>query len=263
MRLWRAMQRLTSSGNKIQTRDIFSDKDCTRAKCSCAQSHFCPRPRNPAEQTVVAAAMLGLCTRCLLAAAAKRRLLAAYVHWESSSSRAVITHPLWQKSGHGDRLYAGRKTQIWRMRTCTRRIQTPTVMTRTLLWTSETCGGAFFFGVSIVLVLGSTFVAYLPDYRMHEWARREAERLVKYREASGLPIMKSNCFDSSWMKTDQFLSGAQEAPSSPHPACCSVLSSKHLIKRTESQKINKRTKEKTHRLISINTKKHPTKFSMN
>nr|XP_008505286.1 PREDICTED: NADH dehydrogenase [ubiquinone] 1 beta subcomplex subunit 11, mitochondrial [Equus przewalskii] len=55
----------------------------------------------------------------------------------------------------------------------------------------------FFFGFSIVLVLGSTFVAYLPDYRMREWARREAERLVKYREANGLPLMESNCFDPS------------------------------------------------------------------
>jgi NADH dehydrogenase (ubiquinone) 1 beta subcomplex subunit 11 len=33
--------------------------------------------------------------------------------------------------------------------------------------------------------------------RMREWARREAERLVKYREASGLPIMESNYFDPS------------------------------------------------------------------
>lgn len=33
--------------------------------------------------------------------------------------------------------------------------------------------------------------------RMHEWARREAERLVKYREANGLPVMESNCFDPS------------------------------------------------------------------
>ncbi|KAB1253309.1 NADH dehydrogenase [ubiquinone] 1 beta subcomplex subunit 11; mitochondrial, partial [Camelus dromedarius] len=55
----------------------------------------------------------------------------------------------------------------------------------------------FFFGFSIVLVLGSTFLAYLPDYRMRDWARREAERLVKYREANGLPIMESNCFDPS------------------------------------------------------------------
>ncbi|GAB1302668.1 NADH dehydrogenase [Apodemus speciosus] len=55
----------------------------------------------------------------------------------------------------------------------------------------------FFFGFSIVLVFGTTFVAYLPDYRMQEWARREAERLVKYREINGLPIMESNYFDPS------------------------------------------------------------------
>jgi NADH dehydrogenase (ubiquinone) 1 beta subcomplex subunit 11 len=32
---------------------------------------------------------------------------------------------------------------------------------------------------------------------MQEWARREAERLVKYREVNGLPIMESNYFDPS------------------------------------------------------------------
>ncbi|XP_028922855.1 NADH dehydrogenase [ubiquinone] 1 beta subcomplex subunit 11, mitochondrial [Ornithorhynchus anatinus] len=55
----------------------------------------------------------------------------------------------------------------------------------------------FFCGVSITLVLGSVFVAYLPDYRMREWARREAERQVKEREAKGLPLMVSNYFDPS------------------------------------------------------------------
>ncbi|XP_051016011.1 NADH dehydrogenase [ubiquinone] 1 beta subcomplex subunit 11, mitochondrial-like [Acomys russatus] len=55
----------------------------------------------------------------------------------------------------------------------------------------------FFFGFSIVLVFGTTFAAYVPDYRMVEWARQEAEMLVKHREASGLPIMESNRFDLS------------------------------------------------------------------
>ncbi|XP_038604496.1 NADH dehydrogenase [ubiquinone] 1 beta subcomplex subunit 11, mitochondrial [Tachyglossus aculeatus] len=55
----------------------------------------------------------------------------------------------------------------------------------------------FFCGVSITLVLGSVFVAYLPDYRMREWARREAERQVKEREAKGLPLIVSNYFDPS------------------------------------------------------------------
>ncbi|XP_072469717.1 NADH dehydrogenase [ubiquinone] 1 beta subcomplex subunit 11, mitochondrial [Notamacropus eugenii] len=55
----------------------------------------------------------------------------------------------------------------------------------------------FFLGLSVAVVLGSTFVAYLPDYKMKEWARREAERQVKLREAQGLPLMTSNYFDPS------------------------------------------------------------------
>ncbi|KAL0618080.1 NADH dehydrogenase [ubiquinone] 1 beta subcomplex subunit 11, mitochondrial [Plecturocebus cupreus] len=74
-----------------------------------------------------------------------------------------------------------------------------------------------FFGFSIILVLGSTFAAYLPDYRIQEWACHEAERLVEYQEASGLPkAMESNCFDPSkiqLLEDDQLLSGAQERQS--------------------------------------------------
>ncbi|CAO2601515.1 NADH dehydrogenase [ubiquinone] 1 beta subcomplex subunit 11, mitochondrial [Lemmus lemmus] len=55
----------------------------------------------------------------------------------------------------------------------------------------------FFFGFSIVLVFGTTFVAYVPNYGMVEWAHREAGILVKHREASGLPLMESNRFDPS------------------------------------------------------------------
>ncbi|XP_043828155.1 NADH dehydrogenase [ubiquinone] 1 beta subcomplex subunit 11, mitochondrial-like [Dromiciops gliroides] len=53
----------------------------------------------------------------------------------------------------------------------------------------------FFFGISIAIVLGSTFLAYLPDYKMKEWRRREAEQLLKLREAQSLPLMTSNYFD--------------------------------------------------------------------
>jgi hypothetical protein len=53
----------------------------------------------------------------------------------------------------------------------------------------------FFFGFSVVLVFGMAFVTYLPDYGMRGWVHREAERLVRYREAEGLPIMQSSCFD--------------------------------------------------------------------
>ncbi|XP_032151563.1 NADH dehydrogenase [ubiquinone] 1 beta subcomplex subunit 11, mitochondrial-like [Sapajus apella] len=86
----------------------------------------------------------------------------------------------------------------------------------------------FFFGVSVVLALGSTFVAYLPDYRMQEWACCEAGRLVKYQEPKAFPSWnptastpaRSSC---QRMRTDQLLSGAQEAPPSPPLACHSDL----------------------------------------
>ncbi|XP_024435798.1 NADH dehydrogenase [ubiquinone] 1 beta subcomplex subunit 11, mitochondrial [Desmodus rotundus] len=145
----------------------------------------------------MAARLLGLCSRRLLATAATRGRLAVRVRWESSSARAVIApssvvgkrapEPAtqWQEDPEpeDENLYEKNPDShgydrdpvldVWNMRV------------------------VFFFGFSIVLVFGSTFVAYLPDYRMHEWARREAERLVKYREANGLPVMESNCFDPS------------------------------------------------------------------
>lgn len=145
----------------------------------------------------MAPGLLGLYARRLLAAAATRGRLAARVRWESSSARAVIAPPAavgkrkreptihWQEDPEpeDENLYEKNPdshgydrdpvVDVWNMRI------------------------VFFFGFSIVLVFGTTFVAYLPDYRMHEWARREAEKLVKYREANGLPIMESNCFDPS------------------------------------------------------------------
>ncbi|XP_058030041.1 NADH dehydrogenase [ubiquinone] 1 beta subcomplex subunit 11, mitochondrial isoform X1 [Ahaetulla prasina] len=56
---------------------------------------------------------------------------------------------------------------------------------------------AFFFGISICLVLGTVFLYYLPDHKMHHWARREAERRVKERAEKGLPILSSYYFDPS------------------------------------------------------------------
>ncbi|KAM3844090.1 NADH dehydrogenase [ubiquinone] 1 beta subcomplex subunit 11, mitochondrial [Vipera latastei] len=56
---------------------------------------------------------------------------------------------------------------------------------------------AFFFGVSICLVLGTTYLYYLPDHKQHLWARREAERRVKQRTEQGLPIISSYYFDPS------------------------------------------------------------------
>uniref|UniRef100_A0A6P8PXS6 NADH dehydrogenase [ubiquinone] 1 beta subcomplex subunit 11, mitochondrial n=1 Tax=Geotrypetes seraphini TaxID=260995 RepID=A0A6P8PXS6_GEOSA len=56
---------------------------------------------------------------------------------------------------------------------------------------------AFFFSISVCIVLGSTFVHYLPDQGLREWARREAERVVKKKEALGIPLIEENYYDSS------------------------------------------------------------------
>lgn len=40
-----------------------------------------------------------------------------------------------------------------------------------------------------------TFSPSPPSHRMQEWARREAERLVRQREAQGLPVLDPNYYD--------------------------------------------------------------------
>ncbi|KPP64170.1 NADH dehydrogenase 1 beta subcomplex subunit 11, mitochondrial precursor-like [Scleropages formosus] len=56
---------------------------------------------------------------------------------------------------------------------------------------------AFFFGISMTIVVGGAFIHYLPDHGMRQWARREAERLIKEREAAGLPLIDENYYDPS------------------------------------------------------------------
>lgn len=140
----------------------------------------------------MAAWRLSLCVRSL---SSIRGLQATPLRWKSSSSRAVIARSAAAKKKQeeltvqwmedpdpeDENVYLKNpdfhgynddpKVDKWNMRS------------------------VFFFGFSIALVLGTTFVAYIPDYRMIEWARREAEMLVKHREANGLPIMESNYFD--------------------------------------------------------------------
>ncbi|XP_077332550.1 NADH dehydrogenase [ubiquinone] 1 beta subcomplex subunit 11, mitochondrial [Lithobates pipiens] len=53
----------------------------------------------------------------------------------------------------------------------------------------------FFTSITLCLVLGTVFVYYIPDPRMTHWARKEAERLVKLREAQGLPVIPKNYYD--------------------------------------------------------------------
>lgn len=51
--------------------------------------------------------------------------------------------------------------------------------------------------VSIVIVLGSTVFAYLPDVRGRDWAQREAYLRLRYREENGLPLIDRNLIDPS------------------------------------------------------------------
>ncbi|XP_073327083.1 NADH dehydrogenase [ubiquinone] 1 beta subcomplex subunit 11, mitochondrial [Pagrus major] len=53
----------------------------------------------------------------------------------------------------------------------------------------------FFFGVSVALVIGGTFIHYLPDHGMRQWARREAERVIQQREKEGLPLIGEDYYD--------------------------------------------------------------------
>ncbi|KAF7649303.1 hypothetical protein LDENG_00143810 [Lucifuga dentata] len=53
----------------------------------------------------------------------------------------------------------------------------------------------FFFGISVALVIGGTFIHYLPDHGMRQWARREAERLIQHREKENLPLIDENYYD--------------------------------------------------------------------
>ncbi|XP_047220969.1 NADH dehydrogenase [ubiquinone] 1 beta subcomplex subunit 11, mitochondrial [Girardinichthys multiradiatus] len=53
----------------------------------------------------------------------------------------------------------------------------------------------FFFGISVALVIGGTFIHYLPDHGMRRWARREAERLIQLKEKEGLPLIEENYYD--------------------------------------------------------------------
>uniref|UniRef100_A0A1A8G8R2 NADH dehydrogenase [ubiquinone] 1 beta subcomplex subunit 11, mitochondrial n=1 Tax=Nothobranchius korthausae TaxID=1143690 RepID=A0A1A8G8R2_9TELE len=53
----------------------------------------------------------------------------------------------------------------------------------------------FFFGVSVALVIGGTFIHYLPETRMRSWARREAEQLILLREKEGIPLIGENYYD--------------------------------------------------------------------
>ncbi|XP_058121707.1 NADH dehydrogenase [ubiquinone] 1 beta subcomplex subunit 11, mitochondrial [Anopheles ziemanni] len=50
---------------------------------------------------------------------------------------------------------------------------------------------SFFFSVTLCLVLGSVYWAYVPDPQLQDWSQREAYLELRRREAAGLePISK-------------------------------------------------------------------------
>lgn len=53
----------------------------------------------------------------------------------------------------------------------------------------------FFTSVTLMLVIGSVYIAYLPDYTLQDWAQREAFLELRRREEAGLPLIDPNLID--------------------------------------------------------------------
>ncbi|XP_074070902.1 NADH dehydrogenase [ubiquinone] 1 beta subcomplex subunit 11, mitochondrial [Macrotis lagotis] len=144
---------------------------------------------------MAAAGFLGICSRRLLGAA-RRVPAAASLRCTSSATGAVVAPPALDKrprapESHWQEEPEKEDVNLYEKNPDSHGFDEDPV---TDLWNMRV---VFFFGISVAIVLGSTFLAYLPDYKMKEWARREAERQVKLREAQGLPLMTSNYFDPS------------------------------------------------------------------
>lgn len=50
----------------------------------------------------------------------------------------------------------------------------------------------FFVSVSVCLVVGGFYLAYLPDYNLRDWSQREAFLELKCREEAGMPLIDPN-----------------------------------------------------------------------
>ncbi|XP_053688011.1 NADH dehydrogenase [ubiquinone] 1 beta subcomplex subunit 11, mitochondrial [Sabethes cyaneus] len=56
---------------------------------------------------------------------------------------------------------------------------------------------SFFFSVTLCLVLGSFYWAYLPDPQLRDWAQREGYLELRRREAAGLEPISKDFIDPS------------------------------------------------------------------
>ncbi|TMW43274.1 hypothetical protein DOY81_011647 [Sarcophaga bullata] len=54
---------------------------------------------------------------------------------------------------------------------------------------------SFFFAVTLCLVWGTFFWAYLPDTQMRDWAQREAYLELRRREKAGVDLISPNYID--------------------------------------------------------------------
>ncbi|XP_055687570.1 NADH dehydrogenase [ubiquinone] 1 beta subcomplex subunit 11, mitochondrial [Lutzomyia longipalpis] len=59
---------------------------------------------------------------------------------------------------------------------------------------------SFFFTITLCIVWGSFIYAYLPDYRLRDWAQREAFLEIRRREALGLDHIDKNYIDPATME---------------------------------------------------------------
>lgn len=52
-----------------------------------------------------------------------------------------------------------------------------------------------FVSVTLCLVVGGFYLAYLPDYQLQDWSQREAFLELRRREQNGLPLVDPNFID--------------------------------------------------------------------
>lgn len=74
-------------------------------------------------------------------------------------------------------------------------------------WDRQVMRGQMFAGVTVCLVFGGFLLAYSPDLRNVEWARREAYLTLRERERLGLPPISADYHDPRTIKlpTDEEL----------------------------------------------------------
>ncbi|CAH1282654.1 unnamed protein product [Diabrotica balteata] len=68
-----------------------------------------------------------------------------------------------------------------------------------------------FASVTLCIVLGSFFFAYMPDFSLRDWAQREAFLELRRREEQGLPPVDANFIDPSkiTLPSDEELEGVE------------------------------------------------------